>query len=429
MRKADAFLHIKDTVPALSGAIGKAALVSAFALAWAGALSIGEPGFVMENARLELMISGGMTLLFSVLLRGNLLPVGTLAPLIPLIPSMAAAGVHPLMLAMQVGVLGLLFARLGLFERLMRVGGSAVRAGMLLLLGVRGMLDAIRSLHHWTMNPTGQVGLAAPAVSTWLITSLLMGGMLTTILLRKRKLGWLTVPMVGGMGFLIAAMFGFTPEFSSMPGFPVFQPSLWWMDRWGLGFGLDGRTFLVSLPYTLLVLILWPIDTMSIQAMLSQEQGTENTASRNQLKGAFCLLSVRNLVGALAGGAQTAALWRSFLIPLALVRRPVRGAALLLSVFVIGFAVAGTPIDMAVFPPLVWSVLLFGVFLPMCERGADLLRDTKQGQRNLSVAGMVVAVGLVAGPVFGWLSGLAGAGVALALHKRRQMRCQAPNNL
>ena len=427
MHKADAFLHIKDIVPALSGAIGKAALVSAFALAWANALQITAPGFVMENARLELMVSGVVTLLFSVLTRRDIPPVGTLAPLIPLIPAMALAGVHPLALALQVGVLGLLFARLGVFERLTRIGGNAVRAGMLLLLGVRGLLDAIRNLHHWSLNPAGNALPVENASSVWLISSLLVGGMLTTILLRVLKLGWLTVPAVGGMGLLLAALFGFTPAFSTLPGLPAIQPSLWWVDRWGLGFGLDGRTFLAALPYALLVLILWPIDTMSIQAMQSQTRNTKGATSRKQLNEAFFIMSIRNLTGALVGGAQTAALWRSFLIPLALVRRPLRGAALLLSLFVIGFAVAGTPIDVAVFPPLVWSVLLFGVFLPMCERGADMLRDAKQGPRNLSVAGMVAAIGLVAGPVLGWMAGLVTEGVRSAMIRRK--RAQLPGAL
>jgi hypothetical protein len=116
----------------------------------------------------------------------------------------------------------------------------------------------------------------------------------------------------------------------------------------------------------------------------------------------FFVVSLRNLVGALLGGAQTAAVWRSFLIPLGVVRRPIPGSALLLGLFTLAFAFAGYPIDIAMFPPMLHMVLVFGVYVPMLLAG---LRTAKTGKAWI-VLFLVLGVGYLVHPLAGWVLGI-----------------------
>ena len=88
-------ISYKDFIPALSGLIGKIALVSSFALVWAQELSITNPNFVLENVRIEILI-GSIITLIAAIFYPNAAPAGTLAPLVVLLPVMSAFGVHPL---------------------------------------------------------------------------------------------------------------------------------------------------------------------------------------------------------------------------------------------------------------------------------------------------------------------------------------------
>lgn len=83
-------------MPSLSVAIGKVSLVAVFAMAWAAGLGITDPTFATENVRLENIIGSLFALLFSTLIIPVAGPPGMLALLIPMIPSMVSAGVHPL---------------------------------------------------------------------------------------------------------------------------------------------------------------------------------------------------------------------------------------------------------------------------------------------------------------------------------------------
>ncbi|MHB8129016.1 MAG: DUF3360 family protein [Mobilitalea sp.] len=49
-------LRIEDFVPALSGVIGKASLVAAFAVAWATGFNITDPSFITVNVWLEICL-------------------------------------------------------------------------------------------------------------------------------------------------------------------------------------------------------------------------------------------------------------------------------------------------------------------------------------------------------------------------------------
>ena len=124
----------EDMVPAFAGVIGKISLTGAFALAWMEALGIKSDLFAVENVRMELFLASLLTLLFCVFFNPAIAPPGTLAPLIPLVPVMVAAGVHPLPLALISGALGIILAALRAWPLLMKLSGNGTKAGVLILL-------------------------------------------------------------------------------------------------------------------------------------------------------------------------------------------------------------------------------------------------------------------------------------------------------
>jgi len=91
--------------------------------------------------------------------------------------------------------------------------------------------------------------------------------------------------------------------------------------------------------------------------------------------------------------------WRSFMIPLGVVRRPIGGSALLLGIIGMSFALLGFPLDVAVFPPLLWPVLIFGVYIPLLEVGLNTIRSAATAQ----IAGICLVGGIALNPVLGWV--------------------------
>ena len=230
-------------------------------------------------------------------------------------------------------------------------------------------------------------------------------GLLVWLVLKGLKREGLTIPCLAALALLASAWAGRMPTLTAAPGWPVIDPVGWWQGRWGMGTPIDGGALPATIPYALLVLLLWPMDAVAIRTMQTQRDAERSTNTAIDLQASFRVIACRNLVGALLGGAQTAAVWRSFLIPLARAGRPVQGAALLLSLGVLGVALLGFPIDLAVHPPLVWLVLLFGVFVPLLEAGTRLLLRVPQKTDLVPVASLV-AMGMLLGPLWGWGIGL-----------------------
>jgi len=377
-----------DLVPALAGIIGKLSLVAAFASGWANALGIFDANLIADSVRLELMIASTAALLLCALLNPYAAPAGTLAPLIPLIPAMAAAGVHPLPFAILVSLFGFVFAKTGIFNMLVRLNGPGAKAGVSLLFGGMGVVHAVQKLHLWAQS------YQRPHFTL----IILFAGALLYLLMRRAKIRWLVIPVCVIAALTTSAAFGIFPLITAQIGLPVFDPAFWWIHRWGVGFGLSIRNFISAIPFVILVLTMWPVDALAIKVL--QERNYPSTARRAimNIDDTFILITVRNLVGAVFGGVQTAAVWRSFMIPLAVSKRPIGGSALLLGLIGILFAVLGAPVDIAIFPPLVYMVLIFGVFTPMFEGGWECVENA----RILIIAISCLAMGVVFAPTIGW---------------------------
>jgi hypothetical protein len=387
-------LRAEDMIPAFAGAIGKVSLVAAFALAWADGYGISGEGFVAENVRLEMVVGSLMLLIFSVLFLPRAAPPGTLTPLIPMIPLMVAAGVHPLSLGIMIGLLGLALSLGKAFPRIVALNSPGTRGGILVLFGLLGIIDSGSKMWLWS--------IPSDPSSPLLFASIVIVGLAVYLVLIRQKKTWLSVPLCLLAALAVSALFGRLPELVTRPGLPLINGMSWWQDRWQLGpaFGLE--TILAALPFALLAVVMWPLDATAILTMHERQYRPYEQKATFDLNQTFLVVSLRNLVGAMLGGAQTAAVWRSFLIPLGVVRRPIPGSALLLGLFTLAFAFAGYPIDIAMFPPMLHMVLVFGVYVPMLIAG---LRTAKTGKAWI-VLFLVLGVGYLVHPLAGWVLGI-----------------------
>nr|WP_288826448.1 DUF3360 family protein [uncultured Clostridium sp.] len=383
-------ISYKDFIPALSGLIGKIALVTSFALVWAQELSITNPDFVLENVRIEILIGSIITLIAS-FLYPNAAPAGTLAPLVVLIPVMSAFGVHPLILGITVGVLGILAVRSGLFKYLLDLSGFTCKTSITLTFGISGVWMSIQKLYAF-FDERKHV--------FWILTVVLI---IVYLILFYFKKNWLVIPVISIFAFIIPELVG-----TGYMIIPVnlnlnLNPFYWWNDMWGIGFGLNGVTILKTIPFALFIILLWAIDTLSIQAIREGSYGNKEKEEQLDIVQSFTSVAVRNMIGAFCGGAQTGSLWRSFLIPLYMIKRPMRICAVILSVFGIIASLTMIPIQIMSYTPLVWSVLLFGIFMPFTVIALTNIKNTKGLRIKLFIL-LFSALGIAVSPIITWIA-------------------------
>lgn len=388
--------HIKnsflDLTPALSGLIGKIALVSSFALVWAKELGISTPNFVFENVRMEIFI-GSVIILIAALIFHNIAPAGTLAPLIVLIPTMTDFGVHPLILSIWVGILGIVSVKTKVFERLIFMSSDICKTSLTLVFGVSGVILATQKL----INFFGNRYIPLLCLLLTLAT--------TYTLLFIYKKTWLMIPISAGVSLAFSWLFGIEIDASSPIKAIQLNPIYWWEDMWGIGFGLNMMTILKTLPFALFVVLLWTVDTVSIQAVINTDFKENEIKEEINIKHSFMVVSIRNMIGGLFGGAQTGSLWRSFLIPLYMMKRPLRHASIMLGILGIIAGITAAPIRILSFPPLVWSVLLFGIFIPFINTGIKNLKDTNSFIKKFIIV-LLALFGIVFSPISTWFGGI-----------------------
>lgn len=381
--------RLEDTVPALAGAIGKVALVAAFAMAWAVGLGITDPTFIAENVRLEIVLGGLLTLIFCAFLNPYAGPPGTLATLIPVVPVMALSGVHPLPLGILIGVFGLIIAALRYFSKLVQINGEGTKGGIILLFGFLGISSSVENLKTW----------ADSTHAPYVFMLLLAIGLVLYILLSSLGAKWLVIPLCAAVALAVSALYGLLPSFETGFGLPIISPDVWWNQKWGIGYGLTPENFIRATPYALLAIVMWPIDALAITTIQESSYPTEAQKAVIDLNATYTIVSIRNIVGTVLGGSQIAAVWRSFIIPLGIVKRPVGGSALVLGILTIGFGILGFPIDVAIFAPLLWLVLIFGIYVPLIEVGISKIKSLATAQ----IAAVCIVGGMAIDPVIGWI--------------------------
>ncbi len=398
-------LHFKgiDFIPALSGLIGKTALVTSFAVVWASELQLTNPDFIFENVRIEMIIGSIITLLAALLLPG-IAPSGTLAPLIVLVPTMAALGVHPFILSLWVGFIGIISIRTKLFHKLISLSGAISKTSLTLTIGISGVLLSLKNMNSFFGEKR------TPFLLIVIILSVVF------IILRKWNKIWLIVPVAAVISIFISFIYEITPDRVNNISLPSFNPSYWWNDMWGIGFGSDLLTILKTLPFAFFVLLLWAIDTISITTMLEANYKPNEKREKINIDNSFLIASSRNMIGGIIGGAQTSALWRSFLIPLFMVKRPLRPASVLLGILGIIAGFTALPIKVLSFPPLIWSVLLFGIFLPFVIVGFRNLMTTKNPLHKAAIL-IFTAAGIWSSLMITWIGAIAYEKIDQSIHK------------
>ncbi|RFZ77406.1 DUF3360 family protein, partial [Lacrimispora amygdalina] len=217
------------------------------------------------------------------------------------------------------------------------------------------------------------------------------------------KKNWLVIPVISIFAFIIPELVG-----TGYMIIPVnlnlnLNPFYWWNDMWGIGFGLNGVTILKTIPFALFIILLWAIDTLSIQAIREGSYGNKEKEEQLDIVQSFTSVAVRNMIGAFCGGAQTGSLWRSFLIPLYMIKRPMRICAVILSVFGIIASLTMIPIQIMSYTPLVWSVLLFGIFMPFTVIALTNIKNTKGLRIKLFIL-LFSALGIAVSPIITWIA-------------------------
>lgn len=389
MKKLQNSFRSSDFIPALSGLIGKISLISSFAVVWSQTLGITSTDFVFDNVRLEVLIAGIIALI-SALISPQIAPAGTLAPLVVLIPSMVKFGVHPFILSLLVGIIGIIFVKVGLLSKLILMSKHISKTSLTLVFGISGVILCIKELVVFFNE-------------TYLILALLLLVLAGCYiyLLRKEK-AWLIIPVSAITALLIPLLCGIEVDFYGPMNDLVLNPKYWWEEVWGIGFGLNLPTILKTLPFALFVMLLWAMDTVAITALLDEQSQEGQKKEEINLNQSFIMVALRNIVGGICGGAQTSSLWRSFLIPLFMVKRPMRGAAILLSILCIIASLWGLPIRILAFPPLVWTVLLFGIFMPLSLAGLNKWRRGKHLGQKVAIV-ILAAIGIGYSPIITWL--------------------------
>ncbi len=383
-------ISYKDFIPALSGLIGKIALVSSFALVWAQELSITNPNFVLENVRIEILI-GSIITLIAAIFYPNAAPAGTLAPLVVLLPVMSAFGVHPLILGIAIGVIGILVVRIGLFKKLIDLSGFTCKTSITLSFGIAGIWMSVQKLYIF-FNQEEYI--------FWILSILLVIAYLILICLKRN---WLVIPVVSVVAFLVPKLFGTGYEITPVSLNLNLNPFYWWNDMWGIGFGLNGLTILKTIPFAFFVIILWAIDTLSIQTIREGSYAKEEKKERLDIVQSFSIIAIRNIIGSFLGGAQTGSLWRSFLIPLYMVKRPMRKCAVLLGVLGIIASLTMIPIQIMSYTPMVWSVLLFGIFMPFAVIALTNTKNVKGARTKIFIL-IFSIVGITISPIITWIA-------------------------
>ncbi|QIZ76093.1 DUF3360 family protein [Ferrimonas lipolytica] len=397
----------EDLVPAIAGTIGIIAMYSAVMMSWAEGLTqawdhiqLGKE-FAIEVSRVEMLLPA---LFFCVIASGFVNPRANLAgnhgPMIPLIGAIALAGAHPLALAILLGVFGLLLSYFKGGSRLVNLTGNGVAGGLLVFLGFSGAMSQIGNIQNWATGIVPDGGAAGDMGYVGLVV--LAAVIVLYALLARLGKRWLAIPACATAGLVIALALGagFDLKFETEMGLPNLNPVYWWgstTEGWMLGLP-NLQHFLASLPFAILAVAMWSPDFLGhrIFQELNYPKGTEKVLM--DVDDTMTMCSIRQMVGTALGGGNITSSWGTYMIPAAIAKRPIPGGAILLGLLTMTVAILGSPMDVAVWPPVMRVALLVGVFLPLLEAGVQMIQDEKDAQ----AAGICVFAAAVTNPVLAW---------------------------
>lgn len=381
--------EIEDFIPAIAGTIGLTVMCTAVTKTFAAAYGL-DMDFIVENVRVDMI---AVSFLFVILFSGVFNPKANLAgihgPMMPLIPLMAAAGTHPLALGILIAVFGMILSITKGGSRLVKVTSQGVAGGLLVYLGAIGTIGQVKAMRAWADGiEMGYIGFMVLFCNLFLYALLARYG--------KR---WLAIPLCSVLAAVTALLLGAPFEFTTSPGLPSFNPMYWWGTETGWKLGLPNIThFIASLPFAILAVAMWSPDFLGhrIFQEMSYPKKAKNVLMNVDDTMVGC--SVRQVVTNLLGSGCITSSWGTYMIPAAIAKRPIPGGAILTGILSIVVAVAGFPMDIAVWRPVLSIALLVGVYLPLLEAGMEMVHDTK----DTKAAGICIFSSAIVNPVFGW---------------------------
>lgn len=385
----DFSFELEDLIPAIAGTIGLTVMCTAVTNAFANAYGL-DNVFIIENVRVDmLVVSFFFVILFSGLFNPRANLAGIHGPMMPLIPLMAVSGTHPLALGALIAIFGLFLSFTKGGSRLVNVTSQGVAGGLLVYLGAIGVIGQVAAMRKWGEGI--EMGYVPFIV--------LIANLCLYALLARMKMRWLAIPVCSFIAAVIALLLGAPFEFTTTPGLPSFNPFYWWGEDTGWKLGLPGFSHIISsLPFAILAVAMWSPDFLGHR--IFQEMNYPKQA-RNVLMDVDDTMigcSIRQVTSAFFGSGCITSSWGTYMIPAAIAKRPIPGGAIATGVLSIIVAIAGFPMDIAVWRPVLSIALLVGVFLPLLEAGMEMVQDSKDTQS----AGICIFASAIVNPVFGW---------------------------
>jgi hypothetical protein len=272
---------------------------------------------------------------------------------------------------------------------LVNLSGTGVKGGLLIYLGAYGLKGQLVAFTAWSE------GFDMPAVAFWVlaITALVYA------YLARIKMRWLAIPLCSLIAGVVAYLMGAPFEFTTEPGLPHMSPFYWWGADTGWQLGLPNfQNFVAVLPFAVLAVAMWSPDIIGHRVFQELHYPPKAKAVLMDIDNTLEVVSVRQLVGTGLGGGNLASSWGTYMIPAAIAKRPIPGGAILTAVLCVVVAIAGAPMDLAMWEPILRVALVVGVFLPLLETGMEMIKDKKSAQ----VAGTVIFISALVNPVIGW---------------------------
>lgn len=397
--------EVEDIVPAIAGTIGAVVLIPATIAAFATAYGL-SPQFVMENARFEILIAA---LLFALPICGFLNPrcnlPGAHGPMLPLVGTIVLAGGHPLALGILMCLFGLILAITKSGSRLVNLTGPGVRGGLLIVLGMMGLLTQIAALRTWAVGIQDE----------FVFFAVIIVCLLTYVALARAGKRWMAIPLCSLLALVVALLKGAPFQFVTAPGIPNMNPLYWWGTDTGWMLGLpNAGHFIAVLPFAVLAIAMWPPDFLGHRVFQEMNYPKGSEKALMNVDDTMMVASVRQAVGSVLGGGNVASSWGTYLIPAGIAKRPIPAGAVLTAILCTTAVVAGYPMDVAKWDPVLRVALIVGVFLPLVEAGLASIKD-KEGAEG---AGLCIIASLIVNPVFGWAVAMFADNIGLICPKR-----------
>lgn len=385
----DFSFELEDLIPAIAGTIGLTVMCTAVTNAFAHAYGL-DKAFIIENVRVDMLV---VSFLFVILFSGLFNPRANLAgihgPMMPLIPIMAVSGTHPLALGALIAIFGIILSVTKGGSRLVNVTSQGVAGGLLVYLGAIGVIGQVGAMRKWGEGI--EMGYVAFVV--------LIANLCIYALLARMKKRWLAIPVCSFLAAVIALLLGAPFEFTTGPGLPSFNPLYWWGEDTGWKLGLPGISHIISsLPFAILAVAMWSPDFLGHRIFQEMNYPKKAKNVLMDVDDTMIGCSARQVVSAFFGSGCITSSWGTYMIPAAIAKRPIPGGAIATGVLSIIVAIAGFPMDIAVWRPVLSIALLVGVFLPLLEAGMEMVQDSKDTQS----AGICIFSSAIVNPVFGW---------------------------